>query len=137
MSETKVHAFPVEQGAATSGPTASGAEEEPMSNEGSNSLMAFLLGALTGGVAALLFAPSSGRELREKIGESAEKARATAQDTARQTRERVHEKYEEGTEKARELATSARESAETRGKAVKEAIKEGKAAYERELAKAD
>lgn len=106
-----------------------------MSNDSSTSLVAFLLGAVTGGIAALLLAPTSGRELREKIGEGAQSARTTAVDTARQTREKVTEKYGEGTEKARELAANAREGAESRGKAVKEAFKEGKAVYERELSK--
>jgi gas vesicle protein len=106
-----------------------------MSHQGSNTVMAFLLGAAVGGVAALLFAPSSGRELREKIGEGADKARAKTLETARETREKVAAKYEEGTEKARELAASARDSAESHGKAVKEAFKEGKAAYDRELTK--
>lgn len=106
-----------------------------MSNDSSSSLVAFLLGAMTGGVAALLLAPTSGRELREKIGEGAQTARSTALETARQTREKVNEKYEEGSEKARELAAGAREGAESRGKAVREAFKEGKAVYERELSK--
>jgi len=111
-------------------------KELVMSNNSSDTLLAFLLGAATGGIAALLLAPTSGRELREKIGEGAEKTRATAIDTARQAGEKVTAKYEEATERAREVATGAKESAETHGKAVKEAVKEGKAAYDRELAKA-
>lgn len=107
-----------------------------MSNDGSNTLLAFLAGAIAGGAAALLFAPMSGRELRGKIGEGAEKARTTALETAQQAREKANERYQEATEKARELATGARESAEARGKAVQEAFKEGKAAYEREISKA-
>jgi len=35
--------------------------------------LAFLLGAVTGAILGLLFAPTSGRELREKIGTSAVK----------------------------------------------------------------
>lgn len=106
-----------------------------MSQQGSNTVMAFLLGAAVGGITALLLAPSSGRELREKIGEGADKARTRAIETAREAREKVTEKYGEGTEKAREVAASLRESAESHGTAVKEAFKEGKAAYDRELAK--
>ena len=106
-----------------------------MSNEKSHTLMAFMLGAVAGGVAALLLAPASGRELREKIGEGAEKVRATTLDTAHQAGEKVTQKYGETTEKARELAASVRESADAHGKAVKEALKEGKSAYDRELAK--
>lgn len=135
MNDQDVHAFPEQQGAGPAAPAPSGTEETEMNHGRSNTLMAFLLGAVTGGVTALLLAPSSGRELRERIGEGAQKAQSTALDTARQTRAKVAEKYEEGTEKARELATGARQSAEAHGQAVKEAFKEGKAAYEREIAK--
>lgn len=111
-------------------------KESAMGNNTSNTLMAFLLGAATGGIATLLLAPTSGRELREKLGEGAEKTRAATIDAARQAGEKATAKYEEATERAREVATGARESAEAHGKAVKEAVKEGKAAYDRELAKA-
>jgi gas vesicle protein len=127
---------PASPGAEDSPPAPEAREEEEtgMSNEKSHTLMAFMLGAVAGGVTALLLAPASGRELREKIGEGAEKVRATTLDKAHQATEKVTEKYGETTEKARELAASARESAESHRKAVKEAFKEGKAAYERELA---
>lgn len=107
-----------------------------MSNDSSSTLLAFLLGTVTGGVAALLLAPTSGHELRQKIGEGADKARTSAIESARQASQKMNEKYEETTGRAREMATGAKEVAETRGKAVKEAFKEGKAAYERELTKA-
>ena len=38
-----------------------------MNRETSNVLLGFLVGAVAGGVAALLFAPASGKETREKI----------------------------------------------------------------------
>ena len=38
-----------------------------MNRETSNVLLGFLVGAVAGGVAALMFAPSSGRETRQKI----------------------------------------------------------------------
>lgn len=137
-SNQKTNPPPAAPGAAGTPQHQAGIEEKEleMGNDTSNTLMAFLLGAATGGIAALLLAPSSGRELREKIGEGAEKTRTTAIETARQAGEKVSAKYDEATERAREMATGAKESAETHGKAVKEAVKEGKAAYDRELAKA-
>jgi gas vesicle protein len=111
-------------------------EEASMSNKWSHTMTAFLLGAATGGIAALLFAPTSGRELRGKIGESSDKLRTAADEKAREAREKVVEKYQETTERARGLAAGAKESADTYRVAVKEAFKEGKAAYDREVAKA-
>jgi len=113
-----------------------GTEELAMRNDSSHTLMAFLLGAVAGGVTALLLAPTSGRELRDKIGEGANKARDQALDAAKQARVKATETYEAGTERARELKDSAKENAEVHVKAVKEAVKKGKAAYDKELAKA-
>jgi len=106
-----------------------------MTKRWSNPMTMFLLGAATGGLAALLFAPSSGRELRKKIGENSEKLRATAAKKMDEARGQVTEKYEETARRAGELAAGAKESAETYRHAVQTAVKKGKAAYDKELAK--
>ena len=41
-------------------------------------LLAFILGAVSGAAVALLYAPQSGRETREYLGERANEARARA-----------------------------------------------------------
>jgi gas vesicle protein len=105
-----------------------------MTKKWASPITLFLLGAATGGLAALLFAPSSGRELREKIGEGSEKLRAAAAEKVGEVREQVAEKYQETTRHAGELADGAKKSAEAYGHAVKKAVKKGKAAYDRELA---
>lgn len=46
-----------------------------MSDGSRDTFTAFVLGALAGGVAALLMTPSSGPELRRKITESGQKLR--------------------------------------------------------------
>ena len=74
----------------------------------------FLLGGMFGAVAALLFAPKSGRELRADIAD----ATRTGVDQAR--------------EKAGELATQAREAALRRGESIQAAIDAGKRAYAEE-----
>lgn len=48
-----------------------------MANDNSGSVMvAFVIGALTGAAVALLFAPASGEETREYLGEKAREGKA-------------------------------------------------------------
>jgi gas vesicle protein len=64
-------------------------------------MVAFVIGALTGAVAALLFAPASGDETREYLGEKAREGKArireqresllTAVDRGREAFAREHE----------------------------------------------
>ncbi len=84
-----------------------------MKKETSNVLVAFLAGAVAGGVVALLFAPASGEETRRKIKDSIKKAK----------------------DRASEELERAKEFAETRKEALKEAYSEGKEAYQRTLKK--
>jgi len=50
-------------------------------------LLAFLLGAVSGAAIALLYAPASGRETREYLGDKAAEARAKAAEAAAKGRE--------------------------------------------------
>lgn len=50
-------------------------------------LLAFILGAVSGAAVALLYAPQSGRETREQLGEKANEARARAAEAAARGRE--------------------------------------------------
>ncbi|MEW5763943.1 MAG: YtxH domain-containing protein [Acidobacteriota bacterium] len=84
-----------------------------MKRETSNVLVAFLLGAVAGGVTALLLAPASGAETRKKIKDSL----MTAKDKALQELEH------------------AKEYASVQKEAIKEAYIEGKEAYQRSLKK--
>ncbi len=72
-------------------------------------LLGFLVGAVAGGVAALLFAPSAGKETRQKIV-----------DNLGQTRDKLYDEYEH-----------AKEYAKTQKEALKEGLHEGKEAYKR------
>lgn len=54
-------------------------------------LLAFVLGAVSGAVVALLYAPRTGRETREFLGERANEARARAADAAARGREVINQ----------------------------------------------
>ena len=83
-------------------------------NEGTNAgsvLLAFLVGALSGAAVALLYAPKSGRETRDYLGEKAREGRARAADAAAKGREAVNQGRETVTaaiERGREAYQQAR-----------------------------
>jgi gas vesicle protein len=86
-----------------------------MKKETSNVLVAFLLGAVAGSVAALLLAPASGADTRKKLADGLRKAKDKALD---------------GLENAKEYAATHKD-------AIKEAYQEGKEAYARSLKKGE
>jgi gas vesicle protein len=57
-------------------------------------LLAFILGAVSGAAVALLYAPQSGRETREFLGEKATEARARAADAAARGRDAINQSRE-------------------------------------------
>jgi gas vesicle protein len=74
-------------------------------------LMAFIAGAMTGAAVALLFAPASGEETRDYLGERAREGRDRAADAARQGREALNRQREQlatAFEKGREAFETAR-----------------------------
>jgi gas vesicle protein len=54
-------------------------------------LLAFILGAVSGAAVALLYAPTSGRETREYLGEKAREGRARAAEAAHKGREAINQ----------------------------------------------
>jgi gas vesicle protein len=54
-------------------------------------LLAFILGAVSGAAVALLYAPASGRQTREYLGEKADEARARAADAAVRGRDALNQ----------------------------------------------
>jgi gas vesicle protein len=74
-------------------------------------LLAFILGAISGAAVALLYAPASGRETREYLGERADEARARAAEAAARGREVLNQGRETLTtaiERGREAYQQAR-----------------------------
>ena len=92
-------------------------------------LACFALGVAAGAMAALLFAPKSGRELREDIADVTRKGVDRARETGAQIGARAGEVYDAASHRAGELAQTAREAASRRGEQVTAAIEAGKQAY--------
>ena len=86
-------------------------------NSGSGTvLLAFMVGALTGAAVALLFAPASGEETREYLGQKAREGRARARDAIDQGREvyqRQRETLTGAIDRGREAFQQARERGDT------------------------
>ena len=92
----------------------------------------FVIGATVGAVVALLFAPKSGRELREDLADATRKGVDRARETGSQLSSRAGEYYDAAAERAGELASSAREAVSARGERFSAAIEAGKQAYREE-----
>jgi gas vesicle protein len=84
-----------------------------MSKDDSGSLMvAFVIGALAGAAVALLFAPASGDETREYLGQKAREGRDKAREAMDQGREyyqRQRDSLVSAVERGREAFQQARE----------------------------
>jgi gas vesicle protein len=92
----------------------------------------FAIGATIGAVAALLFAPKSGRELREDLADATRKGVDRARETGTQLSARAGEYYDSAASRAGELAASARDAASRRGERFTSAIEAGRQAYREE-----
>ena len=95
----------------------------------STQLTCFAIGATLGAVVALLFAPKSGRELRQDVADATRKGVDRARETGTQLSARAGEVYEPAASKAGELAASARDAASRRGELFGSAIEAGRQAY--------
>jgi gas vesicle protein len=85
-------------------------------NAGGTVLLAFLVGAVTGAAVALLFAPASGEETREYLGQKAREGRARARDAVDQGRElyqRQRENLTSAMDRGRDAFQQARTQADT------------------------
>ena len=89
----------------------------------------FAIGALVGAAAALLFAPKSGRELREDLADATRKGVDRARETGSQISARAGEYYETAASRAGELASGVRDAASRRGERLSAAVEAGKQAY--------
>jgi gas vesicle protein len=97
-----------------------------MNRETSNVLLGFLVGAVAGGVAALLFAPATGKETRQKIA-----------DGLGQTRDKLCDEYEHAKEYAKNKKETVKDFAKTQKEAIKEGLHEGTEAYKRATGKSE
>ena len=60
-------------------------------SSGGSILLAFILGAVSGAAVALLYAPASGRETREYLGDKARESRERAAADAERSREMINQ----------------------------------------------
>ncbi|MEW6600747.1 MAG: YtxH domain-containing protein [Nitrospirota bacterium] len=90
----------------------------------SHVVLAFVLGGLVGAGIALLTAPRSGRETREKIREFTDETRKKASEYAEQTKDKLSSAIEHG----REFVTEKKSL-------ISSAIEAGKEAYSKEKEK--
>ncbi len=102
----------------------------------STQLTCFLLGGAVGALAALMFAPKSGRELRGDIADvtrqGVDRARDKANEYYEVSRERATELYSTASSKAGEVAGEVRQAATRRSENLSAAIDAGKRAYAEE-----
>jgi gas vesicle protein len=80
-----------------------------------NFMVAFVMGALTGAAVALLFAPASGEETREYLGQKAREGKAKARDAMDQGREYYNSQRDNiatAVERGRDAFNQARERGE-------------------------
>src|ERR671938_1399794 len=89
----------------------------------------FVIGATVGAVVALLFAPKSGRELREDLADATRKGVDRARETGSQLSARAGEYYDSAASRAGELASGVREAASRRGERLSAAVEAGRQAY--------
>jgi gas vesicle protein len=81
---------------------------------GGTVMLAFVIGALTGAAVALLFAPASGEETREYLGQKAREGRARAREAVAEGRE-LYERQRDALSSAVERGREAFEQARDRG----------------------
>ena len=98
-------------------------------NDAGTRLTYFAIGATIGAVVALLFAPKSGRELRQDVADATRKGVDRARETGTQISARAGEYYETASQRAGELAQGAREAVSRRGELFGSAIEAGRQAY--------
>jgi gas vesicle protein len=82
----------------------------------------FLIGAGMGAIAALLFAPKAGSELRAEIADVTKRTADQARDQARQVGERASEYYQASAEYATDLAERSKEAISDAAERSREAI---------------
>jgi gas vesicle protein len=84
-------------------------------SNGGTVVLAFLVGAVTGAAIALLFAPASGEETREYLGQKAREGRARAREALERGRDvyqRQRDAVATAVERGREAFQQARERGE-------------------------
>src|SRR5512140_1368252 len=102
-------------------------------SKNTDTALAFLLGAVAGGIVALLFAPDKGEVTRGKIRQGATDLYGKGRDLVDRGQKGLHDKAGAVSDRARERLHEATDGARHQIEAVKGAVAEGKEAYRREM----
>src|SRR5690349_14982694 len=90
----------------------------------------FLIGAGVGAIVALLFAPQSGKELREDISDTAKRSVEYANSSMKQVKDGAAQIYKAGYDKAADLIAASKGIIEEQKEIVATALDAGKKAYQ-------
>ena len=104
---------------------------EDRSSNASGIILSFLMGGLTGAPLAILFAPRSGKETREMLGDRIREG----QERGRDLRDRASTKGREILEDASDYVDRAKEGVDKRKDRLSAAIEAGRQAYRDEKEK--
>ena len=91
-------------------------------NNSGDKFVYFLIGAGMGAIAALLFAPKAGSELRAELADVSRRGVDQARDQARHVGERASEYYQNSAEYAAEMAARSKETFADLGERSKETL---------------
>ncbi len=112
-------------------------------DSGSSVILSFLLGGLTGAVLALLYAPRSGRETREIVGDRIREGAEKSRDLADEALKRGRDLKEQAVAKGREFLEDAggyvdkqRQALGDQKERLSAAVEAGRQAYREEKSKA-
>ena len=101
----------------------------------SDTLLAFLVGAVAGATAALLLAPDKGSETRRRLRERATGLYQKGETWAGETRHAAAARAERALGTAKEKLHEVEDTARATASALKEAVAEGREAFKREMNK--
>lgn len=104
-------------------------------SKNTDTMLAFLVGAVAGGVTALLLAPDKGSETRRKLREGATDMMNKGQEFVGDATENATRRAQGMVEEAKRKLHEAEAAAKSHASAVKEAVRAGQDAYRGELNK--
>ena len=103
-----------------------------MSSNNDHTVMAFILGAAAGGLAALLLAPESGRDTRRRLRDGAEDYYDRGSDRVRELAGDTRDRASDVSDTVKDHVSGVGRTARTQVEAMREAAEEAKEAYLKE-----
>lgn len=104
-------------------------------SKSTDTMLAFLVGAVAGGITALLLAPDKGSETRRKLREGASNMYGKGEEMFEEKTAAAQARAQALVDSAKAKLHEAENAARSQVSAIKEAVREGRDAYSRELNK--